>query len=114
MIGLRRQPPTGIRAGASNGAARPVSTLRHLTAAAAERRAAIRLGFAGGEMATTWQRETISKDIMEQVGPRGQRVHLIKPVASASVRSWSGDVPFWRTDLQAVAASDAVDPAAEP
>jgi len=30
------------------------------------------------------------------------------------VRSWSGDVPFWRTDLQAVAAPDAVDSAAEP
>jgi hypothetical protein len=65
-------------------------------------------------MTATWQRETISKDIMEQVGPRGQRLQLIKPVSSAAVRSWTGDVPFWRTDLQAVAAPDATDSATEP
>src|SRR5690242_15810752 len=65
-------------------------------------------------MTATWQREKISKDIMEQVGPRGQRLTLIKTVSSAAVRYWTGDVPFWRTDLHAVAAPDAADAAAEP
>jgi homogentisate 1,2-dioxygenase len=65
-------------------------------------------------MTATWQRETLSKDILEHVGPRGQRLQLMKAVSSASVVSYSGDVPFWRTDLYAVAAPDATDPAAEP
>ena len=64
-------------------------------------------------MATTFKRETMADQILEHIDSGNRRVKIIKDTPSASPLSYSGDVPFWHTDLYKVEAPDRADPGGE-
>ena len=65
-------------------------------------------------MATTVKRETMAEQILEMIDTETERAMIIKDTPSAAPLSFTGDVPYFHTDLHKVATPDQKDPAAEP
>lgn len=58
-------------------------------------------------------RETMSKQILQRIDSGDRSLMVIKDTPSAAPLSFSGNVPFWATDLYKIATPDESDPAGD-
>jgi homogentisate 1,2-dioxygenase len=65
-------------------------------------------------MASEPKRDNMPGGVAQRLDSGGRGAMFVKETTSLDPISYSGDCPFWTTDLYAVAAPDASDPAAEP
>ena len=65
-------------------------------------------------MATKFQRDTMSANIMQHLDSGGRQAMMMKETPSSAAVSVSGNCPFWSVDLGAVPVPDEQDAGAEP
>lgn len=65
-------------------------------------------------MAAPRKRETASDRILQKIDGLDEHVQVIRDAPTAMAQSYSGDVPFWQTDLHSITTPDASDPTAVP
>ena len=65
-------------------------------------------------MAGSIKPRTMARNILQKIDGIGEHLKVIRDVPSAAANSYSGNVPFWRSDLYSVTTPDETDPAAEP
>ncbi|MCZ6665045.1 MAG: hypothetical protein O7B81_07060 [Gammaproteobacteria bacterium] len=65
-------------------------------------------------MVAPQKRAGLSKQILQQIDSRDEKVMVIKATPTAAPRSYTGNVPFWQIDLHEVASPDAAEPDGEP
>lgn len=65
-------------------------------------------------MAGTVKPRTLAENILLNLDSKNQKLKVIRDVPTEAAISYSGTVPFWRSDLLTVSPSDESDPAGEP
>ena len=65
-------------------------------------------------MAGTVKPRTLAQNILLNLDSKNQKLKVIRDVPTEAAISYSGTVPFWRSDLLTVSPSDESDPAGEP